>query len=96
MNSLAAYNPVLQSGVRRMAGVPGYDADMRSGMQYTGAMTPVSTESRGGPRPPVNAPVRTGSIRADVARYNEERGAPRGMQRQSDDPRQQDGSPYRN
>ena len=58
--------------------------------------TRVSAESRAVPRPPPNAPVRTGSIRADVARYNEERGASRAMQRPGDDPRQQEGSPYRN
>jgi hypothetical protein len=64
-------------------------------MQYAGAITPVSAESRAVPRPPPNAPVRTGSIRADVARYNEERGSSRAMQRQPDDPRQQE-VPYRN
>ncbi|WP_370711785.1 hypothetical protein [Paraburkholderia sp. IW21] len=68
----------------------------RGGMQYAGYLTPVSAESRAVPRPPANAPVRTGSIRADVARYNEERGSSRAMQRQGEDPRQQEGSPYRN
>ncbi|MFL9864067.1 hypothetical protein PQR67_07805 [Paraburkholderia fungorum] len=90
-NGLGGYNP----GVRRVAGPAGYPNDGRGGMQYADAMTPVSAESRGVPRPPPNAPIRTGSIRADVARYNEERGASRAMQRQGDDPRQQEG-PYRN
>jgi hypothetical protein len=92
MGSFGTYH----SNVRRLYGMPGYGAEVRGSMQYAGAITPVSAESRGGPRPPVNAPVRTGSIRADVARYNEERGASRNGQRQSDDPRQPDGSPYRN
>jgi hypothetical protein len=81
--------------MRRVAGPSGYVADGRS-MQYAGAITPVSAESRAVPRPPANAPVRAGSIRADVARYNEERGASRAMPRQSDDPRPPEGSPYRN
>jgi hypothetical protein len=82
--------------MRRVAGPAGYAGDGRGGMQYAGAITPVSAESRGVPRPPVNAPVRAGSIRADVARYNEERGSSRAMPRQADDPRQPEGSPYRN
>lgn len=61
-----------------------------------GAITPVSAESRPVPRPPPNMPMRNGSIRADVARYNEERGAARPMQRPADDPRPPEGSPYRN
>lgn len=89
-NGFGAYNP----GVHRVAGPAGYP-DGRGGMQYADAMTPISAESRGVPRPPPNAPIRTGSIRADVARYNEERGASRAMQRQGDDPRQPEG-PYRN
>ncbi|MFM0738265.1 hypothetical protein PQQ51_13565 [Paraburkholderia xenovorans] len=94
-NGFGGYNP----GARRVAGpvgYSGYQGEGRSGMQYAGAITPVSAESRSVPRPPANAPVRTGSIRADVARYNEERGSSRVMQRQADDPRQPDGSPYRN
>ncbi|MFL9908443.1 hypothetical protein [Paraburkholderia sp. RL17-337-BIB-A] len=91
-NGLGGYNP----GMRRVAGSLGYPNDGRGGMQYAGAITPVSAESRSVPRPPANAPVRAGSIRADVARYNEERGASRAMQRQGDDPRQPEGSPYRN
>jgi len=87
---------VYKPGVRRVAGPAGYAGDGRGSMQYAGAITPVSAESRTVPRPPANAPVRTGSIRADIARYNEERGSQRAMQRQSDDPRQSEGSPYRN
>ncbi|CAE6692894.1 hypothetical protein R69927_00460 [Paraburkholderia domus] len=92
VNGFGGYNP----GMHRVAGPGAYPGDARGGMQYAGAITPVSTESRSVPRPPPNAPVRSGSIRADVARYNEERGSSRAMQRQSDDPRQQEGLPYRN
>ena len=91
-NGFGVYNP----GMRRIAGPFGYPGDGRGGMQYAGTMTPVSAESRSAPRPPANAPVRSGSIRADVARYNEERGSSRTMPRPSDDPRQPEGSPYRN
>jgi hypothetical protein len=87
---------VYRQGVRRVAGPGGYAGERRGGMQYAGTITPVSAESRAVPRPPANAPVRSGSIRANVARYNEERGSSRAMQRQSDDPRQSEGSPYRN
>jgi hypothetical protein len=83
-------------GMRPMAGPSGYSGDGRGRMQYAGAITPVSAESRTGPRQPPNGPVRSGSIRADVARYNEERGSARAMQRQGDDPRPPEGSPYRN
>ncbi|MGF6753069.1 hypothetical protein [Paraburkholderia sp. GAS42] len=66
-------------------------------VRYAGAITPVSTEGRSAPRPPVNAPVRAGSIRADVARYNEERGAVRSIPHPPDDvPRPPPPSPYRN
>ncbi|WP_244305811.1 hypothetical protein [Paraburkholderia lacunae] len=85
------YNPAMP----RVGGAAGYPGDRR-GFQYAGAITPVSTESRPVPRPPANAPVRAGSIRADVARYNEERGSSRAMPRQADYPRQSEGSPYRN
>ena len=91
-DGFGAFNP----GMRRFAGLPGYADDGRGHMQYAGAITPVSAESRSVQRPPPNAPMRTGSIRADVARYNEERGSSRAMQRQVDDPRQPEGSPYRN
>ena len=75
-----------QSGMRRVGDPSG----------YAGAITPVSTESRPVPHPPSNMPLRSGSIRADVARYNEERGTARPMQRPADDPRPPEGSPYRN
>lgn len=91
-NGFGGYNP----GIHRVAGPAGDPAAGRGGLQYAGYLTPVSAESRAVPRPPANAPVRTGSIRADVARYNEERGSSRAMQRQGEDPRQQEGSPYRN
>ncbi|WP_442793376.1 hypothetical protein [Paraburkholderia sp. HP33-1] len=80
-------------------GFGGYKSGMRpvgdlSG--YPGVIMQVGTESRPVPHPPPNMPVRNGSIRADVARYNEERGAARPIQRPSDDPRPPEGSPYRN
>jgi hypothetical protein len=87
---------VYRPGMRRIAGPSDYSGDSRGRMQYAGAITPVSAESRTVPRPPPNGPVRSGSIRADVARYNEERGSARATQRQADDPRQPEGSPYRN
>lgn len=67
-------------------------------VRYAGSITPVSAEGRPVPRPPVNsAVVRTGSIRADVARYNEERGAVRSIPHPPDDiPRPPAPSPYRN
>lgn len=74
---------------------PSYAAG-NHGLQYAGAITPVSTESRLVPRPPGNAPVRTGSIRADITRYNEERGASRVMPRQADEGRPPENNPYRN
>ena len=61
-----------------------------------GVITTVSAESRPVPQPPPNMPMRSGSIRADVARYNEERGAARPMQRPADDSRPPESSPYRN
>ncbi|WP_085482502.1 hypothetical protein [Paraburkholderia susongensis] len=90
-NSFGGY----QSGTRRIAGPSAY-GDGRGRMQYAGAITPVSAESRPVPRPPPNTPMRSGSIRADVTRYNEERGGARAMPRPADDPRQSEGSPYRN
>ncbi|WP_310312798.1 hypothetical protein [Paraburkholderia terricola] len=93
-NGFGNYEPRM----RRVAGPsgPAYPGVGRGGIQYAGAIKPVSAESRSAQRPPGNGPVRSGSIRADVARYNEERGSTRAMPRQSDDPRQQEGSPYRN
>jgi hypothetical protein len=60
-------------------------------------LTPVSAEVRGGARADQGAQMRGGgSIRADIARYNEERTTPRAPGRQSDDPRSPANSPYRN
>jgi hypothetical protein len=72
--------------------------DSRGGFQYAGAITPVSAETRSAPRPPVDeSMVRAGSIRADVARYNEERGAARQVPRPPDYMERPPGpSPYRN
>jgi hypothetical protein len=61
-------------------------------------LTPISAEVRSSPRAEQGAQLRTGggSIRADIARYNEERSSPRPSGRQSDDPRSPANSPYRN
>ncbi|WP_224045066.1 hypothetical protein [Paraburkholderia unamae] len=60
-------------------------------------ITPVSAETRQVPHPPADSPVRAGSIREDVARYNEERGAFRPLQRNGGEvPRPPMPSPYRN
>jgi hypothetical protein len=60
-------------------------------------LTPISAEVHGGPRADQAAQLRAGgSIRADIARYNEERGNPRASGRQADDPRSPANSPYRN
>lgn len=67
------------------------------GIQYAGAITPVSTDSHTAPRPPANAQsAHVGSIRDDVARYNEERGASRTIPRPPGDSRVPAPSPYRN
>ncbi|ACC69346.1 hypothetical protein PPMP20_08575 [Paraburkholderia phymatum] len=68
------------------------------GTQYAGAITPVSTDSRNAPRPPSNAQsAHVGSIRDDVTRYNEERGASRQIPRPpGDTSRIPPSSPYRN
>ena len=73
-------------------------ADPRGGFQYAGAITTVSTEVRSVPRPPEDETmVRAGSIRADVARYNEERGATRPVPRPPEYMNRPPGqSPYRN
>lgn len=64
---------------------------------YRGPIQPVSAEARQVPHPPADSPVRTGSIREDVARYNEERGALRPFTRGGGDvPRPPMPSPYRN
>lgn len=67
------------------------------GTQYAGAITPISTESRPAPHPPSSAQsAHVGSIRDDVARYNEERGASRQIPRPPADSRVPAPSPYRN
>ncbi|MPW19527.1 hypothetical protein GCT13_22125 [Paraburkholderia sp. CNPSo 3157] len=67
------------------------------GTQYAGAITPISTDSRPAPRPPANAQsAHVGSIRDDVARYNEERGVSRQIPRPPADSRIPAPSPYRN
>lgn len=88
---------------QRVAGNGGYRGDSRpdprNGFQYAGSITPVSTEARSVPRPPEDeSMVRAGSIRADVARYNEERGAPRPVPRPPSPymERSPGPSPYRN
>ncbi|HEY3598494.1 MAG TPA: hypothetical protein VGL08_13395 [Paraburkholderia sp.] len=78
----------------RVGGLP--VVAQHSGVQYAGAITPVSTESRAAPRPPVNGQSgHTGSIRDDVARYNEER-VSRQIARPPGDAGRQQASPYRN
>jgi hypothetical protein len=68
-----------------------------AGVQYAGAITPVSTETRGAPRPPTNTQtIHTGSIRDDVARYNEERVSRQIARPPADSGRPQGPSPYRN
>ena len=60
-------------------------------------LTPISAEVHAGPRADQAAQLRAGgSIRADIARYNEERSSPRPSGRQADDPRSPANSPYRN
>ncbi|WP_109482845.1 hypothetical protein [Paraburkholderia sp. C35] len=68
------------------------------GTQYAGAITPVSTDSRNTPRPPSSAQsAHVGSIRDDVTRYNEERGASRQIPHPpGDSSRLPSASPYRN
>ncbi|KVQ46824.1 peptide-binding protein [Burkholderia territorii] len=73
----------LPAGGARTGGVSGYGS--RWGLRPTPSYghyaaqspyRPISADSRQMPRPPGggNVPLRAGSIRADVARYNEERG----------------------
>lgn len=73
----------LPPGGARAGGVSGYGS--RWGLRPTPSYghyaaqspyRPISADSRQMPRPPGggNVPLRAGSIRADVARYNEERG----------------------
>jgi hypothetical protein len=88
---------------QRNAGDAGYRGDsrpdQRNGFQYAGSITTVSAQTRAVPRPPEDeSMVRAGSIRADVARYNEERGASRPVPRPPDQyiERPPGPSPYRN
>jgi hypothetical protein len=60
-------------------------------------LTPVSAEVRPVPRAEQATPFRgAGSIRADIARYNEERSSPRPVGRPSDDARSPVNANYRN
>ncbi|SAL56304.1 hypothetical protein [Caballeronia humi] len=60
-------------------------------------LTPISAEVRGVPRAEQAVPMRgSGSIRADIARYNEERSIPRPQSRPSDDSRAPSNATYRN
>ncbi|HTH62420.1 MAG TPA: hypothetical protein VL689_20000 [Paraburkholderia sp.] len=69
----------------------GFDA------RYNEGITPVSAETRPMPRPPADSQMRAGSIREDVARYNEERAAFRPYARgNGDTQRPPMPSPYRN
>ena len=64
---------------------------------YPGPLRPVSTEARPVPRQEGNAPFVRGSIRAAVARYNEERGASHSVPHAPDEARHPpEPSPYRN
>lgn len=76
----------------------GYNRGDSGSFQYAGAITPVSAETRSVPHPPEDESlVRAGSIRADVARYNEERGASRPPPRPPEYMSRPPGpSPYRN
>ena len=75
----------------------GWHGDGLEAARYGGGITPVSAETRGVPRPPADsAMVRAGSIREDVARYNEERST-RPVPRPPEDMSRAPGpSPYRN
>jgi hypothetical protein len=60
-------------------------------------LTPVSAEVHAGPHAEQGAPLRTeGSIRSDIARYNEERSNARGPGRPVDDTRAPSNAAYRN
>ncbi|TAM02304.1 MAG: hypothetical protein EPN70_17230 [Paraburkholderia sp.] len=85
----AAFAPVQPAYAAHGGGFGGYG---------NGPITPVSAQTRSVPHPPADSPVRAGSIREDVARYNEERGAFRPVQQRSggEAPRPPMPSPYRN
>ncbi|SAK41538.1 peptide-binding protein [Caballeronia fortuita] len=77
-------------------------ASSRQSLHYTpvaakDGLTPVSAEVRPGPRVEQAVPLRgAGSIRADIARYNEERSVPRPPGRPADDGRAPVNANYRN
>jgi hypothetical protein len=77
--------------------VPPAPAMHYAGVQYAGAITQVSTETHGAQRPQSNGQsMHTGSIRDDVARYNEERVSRQIARPPVESGRQQGGSTYRN
>jgi hypothetical protein len=60
-------------------------------------LTPISAEVRPGTHADQDTPLRSGgSIRSDIARYNEERSSPRGPGRQGEDARAPANTTYRN
>lgn len=61
--------------VRDVDSQPGRTMGGGYGPYRGGPITPVSEQMHSVPHPPADSPVRAGSIREDVARYNEERGA---------------------
>ena len=70
---------------------------LRFETRYRSGITQISAEARPVPHPPADSPVRAGSIREDVARYNEERAAFRPLARGSaGGGRPPMPSPYRN
>jgi hypothetical protein len=77
-------------------------ASSRQSLHYTpvsskDGLTPVSAEVRTVPHGDQAVPLRgAGSIRADIARYNEERSVPRPQGRQSDDGRGSANANFRN
>jgi hypothetical protein len=95
MRRVATSNDVYRVENRR--GDHGNRGD-RGDFLYAGAITTVSAETRSAPRPPEDESlVRAGSIRADVARYNEERGSSRPPPRPPEYMSRPPGpSPYRN
>ena len=74
----------------------------RQSLHYTpvaakDGLTPVSAEVRPVPRAEQGVPMRaSGSIRADITRYNEERSLPRPPRRPADDGRAPTNANYRN
>jgi hypothetical protein len=90
-----ARGPGVMPGGNGFRGIPRMAP--RAAPQYAGAITPVSAETRPVPRQSGNSTmVRAGSIREDVARYNEERGFSRPPPRPPEDLSRPGASPYRN